>query len=65
MIKYFKEENPIKKIKKRLSKLTKCDTRFILRNFLKHPCLNAIEVTAEFNEKFPTSVSPETDEFSE
>ena len=31
-----------------------------LENFLKYPCLNAVKVTAEFNENFSTSISFET-----
>ena len=60
MIKHLKEENQIKKNKKWLSKLTKCDTRFITRKVLKYPCLNDVKLTAEFNEQFSTSISPET-----
>ena len=49
MIKPFKEENRIEnKIRKgRSTKLTKLDKRFIIRKFLKNPCLNAVKVTAE------------------
>ena len=62
MIKGLKEENWIKKIKKRsrLSKLSKCYTRFIITKFLKYTSLSALKLTAEFNEKLSTSISPET-----
>ena len=43
-----------------MSKITRCDTRFTIRKFLKYPCFNAVKVSAEFNEKFSTSSSPET-----
>ncbi|GBM23713.1 hypothetical protein AVEN_257627-1 [Araneus ventricosus] len=62
VIKRFKEENQIEnKVKKgRPAKLTKRDQRFIIRKFVKNPCLSALKVPAEFNEKFSTSISPET-----
>ena len=63
LIKYFKEENYFKKIYKkrsRLSKLTERYSRYIIRNFFKYPCLSAVKVIAEFNEKLSTSISPET-----
>ncbi|GBM33312.1 hypothetical protein AVEN_101640-1 [Araneus ventricosus] len=62
VIKRFKEENRIeKKVRKgRPAKLTKCDLRFIIRKFVKNPRLSALKVSAEFNEKFSTSISPET-----
>ena len=62
VIKLFTEENQIEnKIRKsRPRKLTKRDTRFIIRKFVKYPCLSAIKVSAEFHEKFSTSFSSET-----
>ncbi|GBM13242.1 hypothetical protein AVEN_214945-1 [Araneus ventricosus] len=62
VLKRFKEENWIEnKVRKgRPAKLTKRDQRFIIRKFVKNPRLSALKVSAEFNEKFSTSVSPET-----
>ena len=62
MIRCFKEENQIEnKVRKGLStKLTIRDKIFIFRKFLKYPHLSAVKVTAEFNEKFSTSILPET-----
>ncbi|GBO31425.1 hypothetical protein AVEN_172158-1 [Araneus ventricosus] len=62
VIKRFKEENRIEnKVRKgRPAKLTECDQRFIIRKFVKNPCLSALKVSAEFNEKFSTPISPET-----
>ncbi|GBM69178.1 hypothetical protein AVEN_91760-1 [Araneus ventricosus] len=62
VIKSFKEENRIEnKVRKgRPAKLTKRDQRFIIRKFVKNPHLCALKVSAEFNEKFSTSISPET-----
>ncbi|GBN07888.1 hypothetical protein AVEN_61987-1 [Araneus ventricosus] len=62
VIKRFKEENRIEdKVRKcRPTKLTKRDQRFIFRKFVKNPRLSALKVSAEFNEKFSTSISPET-----
>ena len=55
MIKCFKEKNQIEnEVRKgRPTKLTKCYKKFTIRKFLKHSCLNAVKVTAKFNEKFP------------
>ncbi|GBN74525.1 hypothetical protein AVEN_245289-1 [Araneus ventricosus] len=62
VIKRFKEENRIEnKVRKgRQAKLTKRDQRFIIRKFVKNPRLSALKISVEFNEKFPTSISPET-----
>ena len=62
VIKRFTEENRIEiKVRKgRPRKLIKRDKRFIIRKFVKNPLLSAVEVSAEFNVKFSTSVSPET-----
>ncbi|GBM46495.1 hypothetical protein AVEN_78887-1 [Araneus ventricosus] len=62
VIKRFKEENRIEnKVRKgRPAKLTERDQRFIIRKFVKNPSLSALEVSAEFNEKFSTTISPET-----
>ncbi|GBN88296.1 hypothetical protein AVEN_29979-1 [Araneus ventricosus] len=62
VIKRFKEENRIEnKVRKgRPTKLTERDQRFIIRKFVKIPRLSALKVSAEFNEKFSTSISPET-----
>ena len=62
VIKHFKEENGIenKVSKSQLSKLTKCNKKFIIRKFVKNPHLTAVKVIAEFNEKFSTLFSPET-----
>ena len=43
-----------------LTKLTKCYKRFIIRKIVKNPYLSVVKVSAEFNEKFPTSISSET-----
>ena len=63
VIKRFKTENRIENIvrKGRPTKLSESDTRFIIRKLAKNPHLSAVKVTAEFNEKFPTLISPETD----
>ena len=53
----YRIENKVRKV--RLRKLTKRDERFIVRKFVKNPHLNAVKVSAEFNEKFSTSISPE------
>ena len=62
MLKLFEEgnqtENEVRK--GRSTKLTKCDKRFITIKFLKYLRLSAGIVTAKFNEKFSTSVSPRT-----
>ncbi|GBM65332.1 hypothetical protein AVEN_157564-1 [Araneus ventricosus] len=62
VIKRFKEENRIdSKVRKcRQAKLTERDQRFIIRKFVKNPRLSALKVSAEFYEKFSTSISPET-----
>ncbi|GBM16175.1 hypothetical protein AVEN_126443-1 [Araneus ventricosus] len=62
VIKRFKEENRIEnKVRKdRSAKLTERDQRFIIRKFVKNPRLSALKVSAEFNEKFSTPISPET-----
>ncbi|GBO37993.1 hypothetical protein AVEN_209798-1, partial [Araneus ventricosus] len=62
VLKRFKEENWIenKVSKGRPAKLTKRDQRFIIRKFVKSPCLSALKVSTEFNEKCSTSISPET-----
>ena len=62
VIKHFKEENQIEnKVRKgRSRKLTKHDKRFIIRKFVKNSCLSAVNVFAEFNEKFSTSISSQT-----
>ncbi|GBO28128.1 hypothetical protein AVEN_18900-1 [Araneus ventricosus] len=62
MIKRFKEENRIEnKARKGLpAKLPKREKRFIIRKFVKKPHLSALKVSAEFNEKFSTSISPGT-----
>ncbi|GBN21028.1 Transposable element Tc1 transposase [Araneus ventricosus] len=62
VLKRFKEENWIgNKVRKgRPAKLTKRDQRFIIRKFVKNPRLSALKVSAEFNEKFSTSILPET-----
>ena len=61
-IKAFKGENRIEnKVRKVCPrKLTKHDKRFIVRKFVKNPLLSAVKVSAEFNEKFSTSILPET-----
>jgi len=61
VIKRFKEENRIeKKVRKgRQRKLTKRDERFIIRKFVKNPRSGAVKVSAEFNAKFSTLISPE------
>ncbi|GBM45745.1 Transposable element Tcb1 transposase [Araneus ventricosus] len=61
VIKRFKEENRIEnKVRKgRPAKLTERDQRFIIRKFVKNSRLSALKVSAEFNEKFSTSISPE------
>ncbi|GBN19544.1 Transposable element Tc1 transposase [Araneus ventricosus] len=60
--KHFKEENWIEnKVRKgRPAKLAKSDQRFIIGKFVKNPHLSALKVSAEFNEKFSTSISHET-----
>ncbi|GBN09234.1 hypothetical protein AVEN_48114-1 [Araneus ventricosus] len=62
VIKRCIEENLIEnKVRKgRPAKLTERDQRFIIRKFVKNPCLSALKVSAEFNEKFSTPISPET-----
>ncbi|GBL85289.1 Transposable element Tc1 transposase [Araneus ventricosus] len=62
VIKHFKEENRTEnKVRKsRPAKLTERDQRFIIRKFVKNPSLSALKVSAEFNEKFSTTISPET-----
>ncbi|GBM92328.1 hypothetical protein AVEN_136372-1 [Araneus ventricosus] len=62
VIKRFKEENRIEnKVRKgRPAKLTKRDQRFIIRKFVKNPRFSALKVSAEFNEKFSSSITPET-----
>ncbi|GBL65606.1 hypothetical protein AVEN_220932-1, partial [Araneus ventricosus] len=62
VLKRFKEENWIEnKVRKgRPAKLTKRYQRFIIRKFVKDPCLSALKVSTEFNEKCSTSISPET-----
>ncbi|GBM58381.1 hypothetical protein AVEN_185485-1 [Araneus ventricosus] len=62
VIKCFKEENRIEnEVRKgRSAKLTERDQRFIIRKFVKNPRLSALKVSAEFNEKFSTPISPET-----
>ena len=62
MIKHFKEENRIEnKVRKgRPRMLTKRHERFIIRKFVKNPRLSAAKASADFNEKFPTSISLET-----
>ncbi|GBN34002.1 hypothetical protein AVEN_143999-1 [Araneus ventricosus] len=61
VLKRFKEENWIEnKVRKgRPAKLTKRDQRFIIRKFVKNPCLSALKVSTEFYEKCSTSISPE------
>ena len=34
--------------------------RFIIRKLVKNPRLSVVKVSAKINEKFPTSISPET-----
>ena len=61
VIKLFKEENRIEnKVKGGPTKLTQHDKRFIIRKIMKNPCLSVVKVTAKFNEKFSTSVSPKS-----
>ncbi|GBM32375.1 hypothetical protein AVEN_239774-1 [Araneus ventricosus] len=62
VIKCFREENRIEnKVRKgRAAKLTERDQGFIIRKFVKNPRLSALKVSAEFNEKFSTPISPET-----
>ncbi|GBM45308.1 hypothetical protein AVEN_54376-1 [Araneus ventricosus] len=62
VIKHFREENRIEnKVRKgRAAKLTERDQGFIIRKFVKNPHLSALKVSAEFNEKFSTPISPET-----
>ncbi|GBL74831.1 hypothetical protein AVEN_243680-1 [Araneus ventricosus] len=62
VIKCFREENWIEnKVRKgRAAKLTERDQGFIIRKFVKNPRLSALKVSAEFNEKFSTPISPET-----
>ncbi|GBN73348.1 hypothetical protein AVEN_260145-1 [Araneus ventricosus] len=62
VIKRFKEENRIEnKVRKgRPAKLTKHDQRFIIRKFVKNPRFSALKVSAEFDENFSSSISPET-----
>jgi len=62
VIKRFKTENRIKnKVRTgRSRKLTKRDERFIIRKFVKNPRSSAVKVSAEFNAKFSTLISPET-----
>ncbi|GBO38029.1 hypothetical protein AVEN_145016-1 [Araneus ventricosus] len=62
VIKRFKEENRIgNKVRKgRPPKLTECDQGFIIRKFVKNPRVSALKVSAEFNEKCSTPISPET-----
>ena len=58
----FKEENPIEiEVRRgRPTKLTKHDNRFFNWKFVKNSHLSAAQVTAEFNENFSFSISPET-----
>ncbi|GBM58728.1 hypothetical protein AVEN_175337-1 [Araneus ventricosus] len=62
VLKCFKEENCIEnKVRKgQPAKLTKRDQRIIIRKFMKNPRLSALKVSAEFNEKLSTPISPET-----
>ena len=62
VVKCFKEEIRIEiKVRKgRPRNLIKRDERFIVRKFVKNPYLSAVKVSAEFNEKLCTSISPET-----
>ncbi|GBN70434.1 hypothetical protein AVEN_199371-1 [Araneus ventricosus] len=62
VIKRFREENRIEnKVRKgRAAKLTERDQGFIIRKFVKNPRLSVLKVSAEFNEKFSTPISPET-----
>ncbi|GBL98161.1 Transposable element Tc1 transposase [Araneus ventricosus] len=62
VINRLKEENRIEnKVRKgRPAKITECDQRFIIGKFVKNPRLSALKVSAEFNEKFSTPISPET-----
>ncbi|GBM84042.1 hypothetical protein AVEN_22027-1 [Araneus ventricosus] len=62
VIKRFKEENRIEnKVRKgRPAMLTQRDKRFIIRKFVKNPSLSALKVSAVFNDKFSTTISPET-----
>ena len=62
MTRCFKEENLIKKIKKRgrLSKLAKHNKRFINKKFLKYLGLSPVKVTAGFNKILSISISHET-----
>ncbi|GBL85210.1 Transposable element Tc1 transposase [Araneus ventricosus] len=62
VMKRFKEENRIgNKVREgRPAKSIKRDQRFIIGKFVKNPRLDALKVSAEFNEKFSTSISPET-----
>ncbi|GBM53841.1 hypothetical protein AVEN_261228-1 [Araneus ventricosus] len=62
VIKRFKEENRIEnKVRKcRAAKFTESDQGFIIRKFVKNPRLSALKVSAEFNDKFSTPISPET-----
>ncbi|GBL95587.1 Transposable element Tc1 transposase [Araneus ventricosus] len=46
--------------KRSTGQVNKTSPRFIIRKFLKNACLSALKVSAEFNEKFSTSISPET-----
>ena len=61
VIKHCKEnqiENKVRKGQPR--KLTKHNERFIFRKFVENPHLSTVKVSAEFNEKFSTSISPYT-----
>ncbi|GBM41648.1 hypothetical protein AVEN_269615-1, partial [Araneus ventricosus] len=62
VIKRFKEENRIEnKVRKgRPAMSTQRDQRFIIRKFVENPSLSALKVSAVFNEKFSTTISPET-----
>ena len=61
VIRRFKENRIKNKIRKcRSRKLTKHNKRFIIRKFVKNHCFSVAKVSAEFNEKFSSSISPET-----
>ena len=60
MIKRSKEENRIEnKVRKdRPRKLNNRDKRFTIIKIVKNPRLSAVKVSANFKEKFSTSISP-------
>ena len=62
MIKHFKEGNRVENniSKSRPTKLTKHDKGFIIRKIVNNPRSSTPKVTAEFHEKFSTSISLET-----